>query len=383
MGLATRRDRAATLVVAMIDSEIPPGARPAVPLAPMTTLGVGGPARLFAEAESGEALADLLEWSRRRAVPVFVLGGGSNIVMADGGFDGLVIRVSLRGLSFVEKDRRTTVTVAGGEVWDDVVAACVDRGLAGIECLSGIPGLTGAAPIQNIGAYGQEVAETIVAVDVMSRETGERATLGNADCAFGYRDSAFKRLQRDRWVVTSVTFELERSGPPSIRYAELERALSGVAAPSLSDVRAAVLRLRRAKGMVIDPTDPDTRSAGSFFMNPVVDGTAFDEVLRRAELLGVSRGEVPAWRTGSLTKLSAAWLIERSGFAKGAQRGRAGLSTKHALAIVNRGGASAAAIRDFSDEIRGRVRDVFGVTLEPEPVFVGERGHSRGPRNAV
>lgn len=342
-----------------------------VPLAPRTTIGVGGVARWLAtvtdEAELGEALA----WARDRAVPLFVLGGGSNIVVSDSGFDGLVIDVALRGIRCRERGGGVLLRVEAGESWDAVVDFAVTRGLAGVECLSGIPGRVGATPIQNVGAYGQEVAESMVEVEAVSRDDGESATFTRDECEFGYRDSVFKRREKDRWIITAVTFSLDRSRPPTVRYPELERVLAGLDAPSLRNVRDAVLGLRRAKGMVVDPADPDTRSVGSFFMNPVVDSHTFDVVAEGARSLGIPRDSIPSFPTAAGTKLSAAWLIERAGFLKGTRRGGVAISSKHALAIVNGGNATATEIRELAEEIRARVERVFGVELEPEARFVG------------
>jgi UDP-N-acetylmuramate dehydrogenase len=337
-----------------------------VPLARLTTLRLGGPARRLVEAAGqDEIVAAVREVGEG---PSLVLSGGSNVVVADVGFPGTVVRVASRGVSRERsRENRVLVTVEAGEPWDDVVAACVADGLAGIECLSGIPGSTGATPIQNVGAYGQEVSETIASVRVYDRLTGAVDDLPPEACGFGYRTSAFKH--RDRHVVLSVTFALRESprGEP-VRYAELGRALGvdlGEATP-LADTREAVLALRRGKGMVIDPADPDSVSAGSFFTNPIL---AFDEW----EALAARTPEPPpAWpEAGGGVKTSAAWLIERAGFQRGHGDGRVGISGKHTLALVNRGGASTAELVALAREIAGGVRAAFGVALHPEPVFVG------------
>lgn len=332
---------------------------------------MGGPARWFTVAADDDELSQALEWGRANDLEIFVLGGGSNIVVSDRGFDGLVIEVGLRGIACTERNGGVFLRVGAGERWDDVVDYAVTRGLAGIECLSGIPGRVGATPIQNVGAYGQEVAETIVRVEALSRGTGEHAAFSGEACGFGYRDSVFKRGEKDRWIVTAVTFSLDRNRPPSIRYRDLEQALAHVHEPTLADVRNAVLRLRRAKGMVIDPLDPDSRSVGSFFVNPVVGRETLDELIRLAEAQGIDRDTIPGFPVGSGTKLSAAWLIEHAGFAKGTRRGGAALSSKHALAIINPGEATASSIRELADEIRESVWNRFGVRLEPEAAFVG------------
>lgn len=340
-----------------------------MPLAPLTTLEIGGAARHFVEATSEDAVADGLGWARSRGLPVAILGGGSNVVVADGGFDGLVIRMALRGRRFEPPaDGTVALTAAAGEPWDDLVADAVARGLGGVECLSGIPGLTGATPIQNVGAYGQEVAETIQTVRVLDRSTLQAGELAAADCAFGYRDSRFKH-QPDRWVVLGVTFGLRSGAAPAMRYPELAAALAGHAAPTLADARAAVLTLRANKSMVIRADDPNRRSAGSFFMNPIVDQATADAAERRA---GAAPGTMPRFPAGpGQSKLSAGWLIERAGFSKGTRRGPVGISTAHALALVNLGGARAADLLDLAAEIVAAVRDRLGVTLRPEPVLLG------------
>jgi UDP-N-acetylmuramate dehydrogenase len=327
------------------------------PLAPLTTLRLGGPAKrlvsVATEAELVEAVGEADE-------PLLLLAGGSNLVLPDAGWPGLVVRIETRG---IERDG-AVLEVQAGEPWDDLVAATVEEGLAGFECLSGIPGSVGATPIQNVGAYGQEVAETVRSVRVLERATGTIEELAPADCDFAYRSSAFKRT--DRWVVLAVTFALRRAaGSQPLRYAELARALDlepGARAP-LGEVREAVLALRRGKGMVLDPADPDTISAGSFFMNPILD----------ADTVAALRPRPPAFaQPDGRVKTSAAWLIERAGFAKGYARGRVAISSKHALALVNRGGASTAELLALAREIAAGVRERFGVQLEPEPTIVGE-----------
>ena len=321
------------------------------PLAPLTTLRLGGPAAAVLVAEREGELVD--------AADALVLGGGSNVVIADEGWDGPVVRVATRG---VERDGRR-LEVQAGEPWDDLVAMTVGEGLAGFECLSGIPGLTGGTPIQNVGAYGQEVAETIAWVRVFDRQERAVRVMAREECRFTYRSSAFKR--NPRYVVLAVAFAMH-AGPLSapIRYAELAGALGvelGTRAP-LGEVRDAVLALRRGKGMVIDPADPDSVSAGSFFTNPVLSREAF-EALPTVP---------PAWpQPDGTVKVSAAWLIERAGFHKGYARGRVGISSKHTLALVNRGGASTAELVALAREVAAGVREAFGVELRPEPVFIG------------
>jgi UDP-N-acetylmuramate dehydrogenase len=319
-----------------------------VELSELTTLRLGGPAGALVEARSD---AELVEAARDAAL---VLAGGSNVVVADDGVPGTVVRVLTRG---VER-AGARLTVAAGEDWDALVAMCVAEGLQGFECLSGIPGTVGATPIQNVGAYGQEVAETVESVRVLDRATGRVEDMSAADCGFVYRGSVFK--YHDRRVVLSVTFVLREgamSGP--LRYAELARALDvpiGGSAP-LAEVRDAVLALRRRKGMVIDAADPDSVSAGSFFTNPVLE---------------TAPAGAPAWpEPDGRVKTSAAWLIEQAGFHRGYGNGRIGISSKHTLALVNRGGGTTEELMALAREIAGGVRDRFGIELHPEPVLVG------------
>ncbi len=343
------------------------------PLAPLTTLGLGGPAGRLVEAETADEAVAVVRAADAAGDPVLVLAGGSNVVISDAGFAGTVVRIASRGLHIAPRDGQVGLTVEAGEPWDAVVTRAVEHGFAGVECLAGIPGSTGATPIQNVGAYGQEVAETIRSVRAYDREAGEIVDLAPAQCGFTYRGSAFKRSERH--VVLAVTFGLDRarrSGP--IRYPELARALGvqpGDRAP-MPAVRDAVLALRRAKGMVLDPADPDTASAGSFFTNPILDEKAFADLRRRVAARLGPDGEPPAFpEADGRTKTSAAWLIERAGFARGHGAGAIRLSTKHTLAITNRGGGSAAELVALARELRDGVFDAFGVDLEPEPVLVG------------
>jgi UDP-N-acetylmuramate dehydrogenase len=349
-------------------------------LAELTTLRLGGPpARMLDAADEGAIIA-AVRAADAAGEPLLVLAGGSNVVVADAGFPGTVLRIVSRG---VHADG-ARLEVAAGEPWDPLVARCVADGLAGVECLSGIPGSVGATPIQNVGAYGQEVAETIVSVRAFDRTLDTVLEIPAAECGFSYRSSAFKRSP-GRWVVLAVAFELERrpdSAP--IRYAELARALGielGQRAP-LADVRAAVLALRRAKGMVIDPDDPDSVSAGSFFTNPVLGPAEFAELEERArEWLG-DDARVPRFpQPDGSVKTSAAWLIERAGFARGhGDPATIAISAKHTLALTNRGGGTTAELVALAQEIAAGVEERFGVRLEPEPVFVGhEWDAARGP----
>ncbi|HEU4974519.1 MAG TPA: UDP-N-acetylmuramate dehydrogenase [Baekduia sp.] len=336
-----------------------------------TTLRLGGPAARLVEAATDDDLVRAVREADAAGAPVLVLAGGSNVVVSDEGFAGLVVLVVTRG---VERDGEV-VRAAAGEPWDAVVARCVLEGLAGIECLSGIPGSVGATPIQNVGAYGQEVSDTIMSVRALDRRSGEVVDLSPAECAFSYRSSAFKR-DPERWVVLGVSYALHAGGEARpIRYAELARALGvevGGSAP-LADVRAAVLALRRSKGMVLDPADPDSVSAGSFFTNPILDAGAFAALEARAcERLG-GDVRVPAFaEPDGRVKTSAAWLIERAGFAKGhGDPAGIAISSKHVLALTNRGGGTTTELVGLAREIADGVEAAFGVRLHPEPVFVG------------
>lgn len=345
--------------------------REQVPLAPLTTLGVGGPARYFAEARTESEVRQALQYAGSRDLPMFVLGGGSNLLVSDRGFDGLVLKISLTGIEQANGDSDAVVfSVAAGEEWDGFVARAVEGDCAGIECLSGIPGSVGGTPVQNVGAYGQDVSETIREVVALDRHSMQVREFTNAECGFGYRTSIFNTTQCDRYIILRVSFALRRGGQPSLRYADLRKAFdTATAAPTLSDVRAAVREIRRSKAMLIVPGDDDARSAGSFFKNPLVTQHQYEEL--EGEL--GSRGLVlPSYPAGAGSrKLPAAWLIEHAGFVKGYNRGAVGISRRHTLAIVNRGGATAADIVALKDEIQSRVLSEFGIQLQPEPVLLG------------
>lgn len=346
-----------------------------VSLAPLTTLQIGGSARYFAEVRSSEQMLSGIQWAAWRGVPLFVLGGGSNIVVSDQGFPGLVLHNVISGIEMQPAAGDSMLVTAGsGEHWDDLVKLAVANNLAGVECLSGIPGSVGATPIQNVGAYGQEVSDTMVRLTALDTVAGATVVMESTDCGFAYRTSRFKTADSGRFVVTSVTYRLHLNGEPGIRYAELRRYLEerGNERASLGEVRDAVLAIRRAKAMVIDPADPDSRSVGSFFVNPVVPLDALAEIERKMEGDSQSTAAVPWFRVpGGMVKLSAAWLIEHSGFARGYQHGRVGLSSKHTLAIVTREGGTAREVMELAGEIQEKVWAKFGVMLVPEPGFVG------------
>ena len=341
--------------------------RPGIDLAPFTTLGVGGAARWYVRAETAEAVAVAHEWAGARSLDTVVLGGGSNVVIADGGIDALVIHMQIRGVHVDEAGEGARLSAGAGEPWDPVVAEAVARGFAGVECLSGIPGTVGGTPIQNVGAYGQEVADTIETVSVFDRTDATLRTLSAADCRFAYRMSRFKRDEPDRFIVCGVTFLLAR-GPATATYPDVVRALetAGIRSPSLRDVRDAVLNVRRRKGMVLDPGDVDTRSVGSFFMNPILPSALRDRVA------GLAGSDLPGYAMADgRVKVPAAWLIEQSGFPRGTRDGPVGISSKHTLALVNRGGATARDVLRLASRIKTAVLDRFGVWLRPEPVFIG------------
>jgi UDP-N-acetylmuramate dehydrogenase len=345
--------------------------RESVPLAPMTTLELGGPARFFVEVADDGAVLAAVAWSREKGLPLIVLGGCSNVVIADEGFDGVVLRMGTRGVQFHDDG---DVVAAAGEPWDAFVDATVARGMAGLECLAGIPGLVGATPIQNVGAYGQEVADTIRAVRALDRASGQVVTLSREACAFGYRDSLFRRSP-NAYVILGVTFALGRGATSATGYRELEEALAGRATtPTLPEVAATVRALRRKKSMVIDPADPNRRSVGSFFTNPILDPVGFAALVGRAIAAGAVRAEadVPRFAAGDgCVKVPAAWLIERAGFPKGLRRGAVGISSAHALALVHHGGGTTAELLALAAAIRDGVQDRFAVRLVPEPIIVG------------
>jgi UDP-N-acetylmuramate dehydrogenase len=330
------------------------------------TLGVGGAARWFCEAHDVRDIQRALAWANERRLPVFVLGGGSNIVLSDRGFDGLVLQVDVRGVSFAADRERMLVSAGAGEPWDALVAEAVRRGCAGLECLSGIPGLVGGTPIQNVGAYGQDVAETITSVETVDRSSGTVTTLSSTDCWFGYRTSRFKRQDRGRFVVSRVEFALIPNGAPRISYADVVAHFRDQAGtPSVSDVRTAVLTIRRRKGMVIEPGNAANRSVGSFFVNPTVGRGEYDRIR-------VAHSTAPGFPAGpSSVKIPAAWLIEHAGFPRGLTRGAVGVSPFQAQAIVNHGGATADDVLGLAMSIKRAVWDAFKVAIVPEPELVG------------
>lgn len=347
-----------------------------VRLAPYTTLRIGGVARYFADIDREDQLRAALQFAEQNALPVFVLGGGSNVLIADAGFPGVVLHIVNTGVTFHRtKGDTALVTASAGEDWDKFVRQCVARDLAGVECLSGIPGYVGGTPIQNVGAYGQEVSETIVAVRAFDRQTKHIVELTNEECEFAYRASLFNTRERDRYIVLRVTFALKPHGAPTLRYADLQAHFTDRAEPpTLQEVRDAVLQIRGRKGMVIVPSDPDCQSAGSFFKNPVITRDHF------AQIEAAAAEAVPHFPTANdQVKVPAAWLIEKAGFAKGYERGRVAISSKHTLAIVNRNSATARELLSFVALIQQQVEERFGVKLTPEPVYIGLENHTPIP----
>ena len=332
-----------------------------VPLAPLTTLGIGGPARWFARVTHVDDL--FVAASGWEGESLFVLGGGSNLVIADEGFGGLVLQIAIGGVNVSADGEDVLLSAGAGEPWDAVVASAVKQDLAGIECLSGIPGTVGGTPIQNVGAYGQEVATVIEWVAAFDRVKRAAMRLSRYDCGFAYRMSRFKREDAARFVIAEVAFRLKRGAPAPVTYPDVVDYLAkqNIQCPTVQSVRDAVLRIRRGKGMVLDAEDSDTRSVGSFFMNPIVDRTTFERIAPAPHYLMDNDG----------VKIPAAWLIQQSGFTRGHVDGAVGLSTKHPLAIINRGGATARDILRLAHRIKLAVRERFDINLRPEPVFVG------------
>ena len=343
-----------------------------VPMAPLTTLQVGGPAKQLVRITRSEQAEALVSWWSRlepRQRPALLpLGGGSNLLVSDAGFPGLVVKMENSGLEVLEQEEgQVRVRVGAGMVWDDFVAETTSRGWAGVECLSGIPGCVGAAPVQNIGAYGQEVSETIVAVEGFDLSSGAPFRYDNAECQFAYRHSRFKEAGQGRFLIVVVEFVLQPGGTPTVRYRDLQERCKDRQVNTLAEVRDLVIEVRRSKSMVWDPADANHRSAGSFFTNPIVDAGIAERLVAET---GMPR--YPA--TPGCEKLSAAWLIENSGLPKGFKAhpdAKVGLSTNHVLALTNRGGASAAELIALADHVTDKVRAAYGVELVPEPVFIG------------
>ena len=341
-----------------------------VPLAPLTTLKVGGPARFFVEASTIAEVSEAVQLSRARNLPLFVFGGGSNVVVSDSGWPGLVLKIAIPGIEERNHDGKSLFEVGAGEDWDKFVARAVARNCAGVECLSGIPGSVGGTPVQNVGAYGQEVAETIQSVLAFDLRRGQVQELCSEACGFSYRTSIFNSTEQGRFIILRVTYALDPEGKPRMQYADVKKYFAGWGeSPTLAQTRDAVRTIRATKGMLISAGDEDCRSAGSFFKNPVLSNEQYRTLAARAEAKNLQIPTYPA--LDAMKKVSAAWLVEHSGFAKGYGRGSVGISRKHALAIVNRGEATAADVVAFKQQIQQRVEDIWGIHLVPEPVFVG------------
>ena len=358
-------------------------------LAPFTTFGIGGPARWFIEAASEEEIAEAAAWAGERRVALFVLGGGSNLLVSDAGFNGLALRVALRGITATDVPQalgkaetanqscQRLYKVAAGEEWDSFVERTVQDNCAGVECLAGIPGRVGGTPVQNVGAYGQEVASSIERVRTFDLQEHKAKEFDACECGFAYRHSRFNSADRGRYIVTRVDYRLTLSGAPTLRYADLQRAFPNGEQPSLGEVAAQVRRVRQAKGMLIVEGDPDCRSAGSFFKNPVVDEEQLRQIAAASDKAPPRFPAGPGEENLGRVKIPAAWLIERAGFTKGYRLGSAAISTRHTLALVNlgardgRGGASAAEILALASQITATVKKRFGIQLEMEPVMMG------------
>src|SRR5438270_1884047 len=341
-----------------------------VPLAPLTTLKVGGPARYFVQAYTIAEVSEAVSLARSRNLALLVLGGGSNLVISDAGWPGLVLKVSIPGVEERSQGDKSLFEVGAGEEWDKFVAQAVSRNCSGIECLSGIPGSVGGTPVQNVGAYGQEVADTIESVLTLDLKDGQVHELCNEACSFKYRTSIFNTSERGRYIILRVTYSLTPAGEPAILYADLKKYFAGwTTKPSLADTREGVRQIRASKAMLISPGDEDSRSAGSFFKNPVLSAKDYEQLTAWATSMNLQVPSYPALE--SQRKVSAAWLVEHSGLSRGYTRGPVGISRKHALAIVNRGGATAADVIALKNEIQQRVADTFGIHLTPAPVFVG------------
>ena len=343
-----------------------------IPLAPLTTFNVGGPARYFIDAHSEHEVSEAVAFAFARKLPLFVLGGGSNLLVSDSGWPGLVLKVSLAGVEFEGDLQKMLFHAGAGESWDSLVALAVSKNCGGIECLSGIPGTVGGTPVQNVGAYGQEVSETVTHVRVLEIATGKFMDLSNSDCGFSYRSSTFNGPRRGEFIVLEVSYRLSRNAEPKVEYADVKNffAPTKVENPTLQQVRDAVRSIRQSKAMLLVEGDEDCRSAGSFFKNPIVSATEAIRIEAVAQKFAPA-ALLPCYPSADgKVKIAAAWLVEQAGFHKGYSLGPVGISRKHTLAIVNRGGATAKDILALKDAIQKKVFDLWGVSLQPEPVFV-------------
>jgi UDP-N-acetylmuramate dehydrogenase len=344
-----------------------------IPLAPLTTFHLGGPARFFVEAKSASEGQEAIAFAQSKNLPLFVLGGGSNLLIADRGWPGLILKIAISGIerrAGTDDEGKVLFDVGAGESWDRFVSHAVIAKCAGVECLSGIPGSVGGTPVQNVGAYGQEVSQTIESVEVLDTKDGQIRELCREACSFAYRSSIFNTTERGRFIILRVTYALTPGGEPHLEYADLKQHFEGrETRPNLAETREAVRHIRARKGMLIVADDPDCQSAGSFFKNPVLTETQHADLQKRAAAKGLHLPSYPALEKSH--KVSAAWLVEKSGFARGYGFGHVGISSKHALAIVNRGGATAAEVLALKDQIQQRVAELWSVHLEPEPVMLG------------
>jgi len=348
----------------MPKTQLPENIEEGIPIAPLTSMGIGGPARFFVHVESLEDLEHAIGWARDQKLETFLLGSGTNILVGDAGFDGLVLRMELRGTTWLDCGDHVLATAYAGEEMDHLCQETVDRGLQGIECLSGIPGTVGAGPIQNIGAYGQELSDVVQGVEVLDFQSMERFVWTREECGFGYRSSRFK--EQKTFSVVSVSLRLEKRDLVTVDHQQLRANLGPSRQASLRAVRRAVLDLRASKSMLLRDDDPDSKGCGSFFVNPVLSPDQYAVFCARAP------GTHPHYvEPSGATKIPAAWLIERAGFSRGMSRGRVSISSKHVQAITNRGGATAREVLELVDEIQQGVHGRFGIALVPEPVFLG------------
>ncbi|MFC2092916.1 UDP-N-acetylmuramate dehydrogenase [Bacteroidota bacterium] len=348
-----------------------------VSLSELTTIKLGGEAKLFCNCKTTDEIIACLIYAKTENLPVQVIGGGSNIIFSDDGFNGIVIKIYIKGIKFNELEKNLIeITSGAGEAWDDFVKLCIDNNLNGVECLSGIPGCVGATPIQNVGAYGQEVSNTIVSVEAIDRLTLKTVEFTNEECNFGYRQSRFKNKDKDKYIITKVTYSMKKFAEPKIKYPELKKYLDDNTKlnalkngkEKLSAIRDIVIDIRKSKSMIIDSNDPNTVSCGSFFLNPVLTEEEFKELEKTCIKSNLN---VPAYKTDKGIKISAAWLLENAGFHKGYKKGGVGISTNHSLALINCGG-SAKELLELSDKIENEVYYKLGVKLSNEPEIVKE-----------
>ena len=345
-----------------------------IALAPYTTFGIGGPARFFCTIANENEIPTALRYAEKNDLDTFVLGGGSNLLISDEYYEGLVLHMAILGVTAEEHGGKVLYDVGAGESWDNFVSLAIRDNCAGVECLSGIPGTVGGTPVQNVGAYGQEVSETIASVRVYDTESESFTELSPAQCGFSYRQSIFNTTEPGRYIVTQVRFALTKNGAPRLAYSDLQKHFSANPNPSLAEVAAAVREIRRAKGMIIVPGDPDCRSAGSFFKNPIVDAAVIPHIART---LNIDEEKIPRYpaaagpATANQVKIPAAWLLEQAGFHKGFTMGSAGISSRHTLALINKGDAAATDIMALRNEIQRTVESRFGIKLQQEPVQLG------------